>query len=181
VFFLGTPPPFVIRGRVTLVANFDYGDWPGQLACLDAIKECSPGERVWLAQESRDLPGAERTLYAGLPPSEKARWQLASPESAGAPLDAVLSRWPTGEWLVTARYHAALAGAWAGSKVVIIATNEKLRGASTELGVVSISPDASRDQVANALARATVRPAPLPLFERALQSCREFVAAAHAA
>ena len=157
IFFRATPPPLPVRGRITVVPNFDYAAWPGQAACLRAIETLPVVERVWLAQEARELPGAERALHAALPPAERARWHLVAPEIPGAPLAEVLARWPSGEWLVTARYHAALAGAWAGSKVVIIATNEKLRAAARELGCPHVAPDADEATVTHALQ--TVRPA----------------------
>ena len=130
LFFREQTPPPAVRGRVTLVANFDYGTWPGQNACLQAVRALGASEHIWLAQESRDLPGAERALHAALPPAEQARWKLIAPEQPGAPLARILAHWPSGEWLVTARYHAALAGAWAHSKIVVLSTNEKLRAAA---------------------------------------------------
>lgn len=163
IFFRDNPPPAVSPRRVTLVANFDYSAWPGQSACLAAIRGLSASEHVWLAQESRELPGAERALHAALPAADKSRWRLVSPESSaseatGAPLGDVLNRWPSGEWLVTSRYHAALAGAWAGSKIVIIGTNEKLRAAAHTLHVPLISREADEAAVTRALASA----APVP-------------------
>ncbi len=161
VFFNATPPPPAQPGRVTLVANFDYAGWPGQAACLSAISTLQAKEQVWLAQESRALPGAERALHATLLPEDRARWQLICPDAllpTGAPLPQVLARWPSGEWLITARYHAALAGAWAGSKIIIIGINEKLRGAAAELDVPLIAPDANEATVLRAVAAA--RPVP---------------------
>lgn len=178
VFFHGCPPPAARPGRVTLVANFDYGSWPGQADALAAVRRLSATEHVWLAQESRPLPGAEHALFAALPAAEKARWTFASPESAGAPLQSVLARWPSGEWLVTSRYHAAIAGAWAGSRVVVVTTNEKLRAAARELALPAIAPDASEATVAAALASATVSKPPIPLANRALESCAAFVRSA---
>ncbi|MBM3854131.1 MAG: hypothetical protein FJ399_13410, partial [Verrucomicrobia bacterium] len=120
IFFRDTPAPAAVPGRLALVPNFDFGPWPGQVACLAALAAWPATDRVWLAQESRDLPGAELALFASLAPDAKARWRFVSPEIPAAPLPEVLARWPGAEWLVTARYHAALAGAWAGSKVVVL-------------------------------------------------------------
>jgi polysaccharide pyruvyl transferase WcaK-like protein len=178
VFFRDFPPPPAVRGRITLVANFDYGTWPGQPACLAALEHLSFNEAIWLAQESRDLPGAERALYARLSATQKSRWPLASPEQAGAPLSRVLANWPSGEWLVTARYHAALAGAWAGSKIVVLSTNEKLRAVAQELSVPLLSPEADENTVARALATASTSIAPLALAQRAYDACAEFVRSA---
>jgi hypothetical protein len=154
ILFSTTPPPAAAPGRVTVVPNFDYGTWPGQPACLAALAELGAREHLWLAQEQRELPGAERALHAALPPAERARWRLVTPDVPGAPLREALARWPGAEWLVTARFHAALAGAWAGSKVVVIGINEKLRGVAAEFGLPVIDSAASQAAVAHALAAA---------------------------
>lgn len=178
VFFQSTPPPAAQPGRVTLVANFDFDAWPGQEACLAGADLLRPTERIWLAQESRELPGAERALFAALPAAEQARWRLVAPDQAGAPLSEVLARWPSGEWLVTARYHAALAGGWAGSRVIVIATNEKLRAAARDLGAPTLGTAATPTEVQSALAAATPARPPHILAAQAHQACADFVRSA---
>lgn len=178
VFLRANPPPPAVAGRLTFVGNFDYGAWPGQAACLAAFAALPATERVWLAQETRALPGAERALFAALPAAEQARWRLVAPENEGAPLDTVLARWPSGAWLVSARYHAALTGAWAGSRVTIVATNEKLRAAAAELGAPAIAPDADASAVAAALAAAPSQLPPHHLAQRAEAACAEFLRSA---
>jgi polysaccharide pyruvyl transferase WcaK-like protein len=178
ILFATDPPPPARAGRVTLVANFDYREWPGQAACLTAINSLGATERVWLAQESRELPGAERALHAALPEAERTRWSLRVPDEAGAPLGAVMAGWPSGEWLVTARYHAAIAGAWAGSRVVVVGTNEKLRGVASALGIPLIPPGADADAVRAALKAAVPCPAPHELADQAWAACRAFVRSA---
>jgi hypothetical protein len=177
-FFREFSPPAAKPGRLTLVPNFDFGSWPGQGAVLNAVQNMPVRERVWLAQESRELPGAERALYAGLTTAERSAWAFISPEEAGAALPDVLARWPSAEWLLTARYHAALAGAWAGSKVVIISTNEKLRGAAAELRLPFVSPDADESMVARALASASPIATPYALAERAHAACAALIRSA---
>jgi len=187
LFFRESPPPSAVAGRLTLVANFDYGTWPGQAAFLQATApgalSLSVTQRVWLAQESRDLPGAERALHAALPPVEQSRWELAIPDLAPTPapsLDVALGRWPSGEWLVTARYHAAIAGAWAGSKVSIVSTNEKLRAAALELSCSMLTTDATATTVADALCSAVApsRDVLTQSADRAHAACAAFVRAA---
>ena len=202
LFFRETPPPAASAGRLTLVANFDYGAWPGQAAFLSAAQASVPGltitERVWLAQESRELPGAERALHRALPLAEQARWSLTIPDPVPSPagslataesptsaesLTTALSRWPSGEWLVTARFHAALAGAWAGSKIAILATNEKLRAAAHELACPLLATDADAATVTRSLqsltSQAGVSSAALHLAaDRAFDACAAFVRAA---
>ena len=171
IFFHDVRPPLAKPGRVTVVPNFDFGDWPGQATVLHALRSLPTSDPVWLAQESRALPGAERALYAQLSLEDQSRWQLISPEIPGAELSDVLARWPSGEWLLTARYHAALAGAWAGSKTVVITTNEKLRAAAEELHTAVISPDADETAVRSALQNAIAAKPPHELAERAQAAC----------
>ena len=202
LFFRETPPPAASAGRLTLVANFDYGAWPGQAAFLTAAQASVPGlaitERVWLAQESRELPGAERALHRALPLAEQARWSLTIPDPVPSPagslataesptsaesLTTALSRWPSGEWLVTARFHAALAGAWAGSKIAILSTNEKLRAAAHELACPLLATDADAATVTRTLhslsSQAGVSRAALDLAaDLAFEACAAFVRAA---
>ena len=187
VFFRETPLPLAHRGRLTVVANFDYGAWPGQEAFFAGVDSPSSPlpvtERVWLAQESRDLPGAERMLHGALPSDRQSRWRLAIPDLEPTPvasLNDTFSRWPSGEWLVTARFHAALASAWAGSKVAILSTNEKLRAAARELHCPILAPDADAAMVSQTLAiLADGAPVPrrdlLLSAERAAAACGAFV------
>jgi hypothetical protein len=196
LYFKSNPPPAAIAGRLTVVANFDYGSWPGQAAFLDTVGDgadtrppfaSSIMDRVWLAQESRPLPGAERALYAALPPAERDRWRLVIPDLEPTPaisVPAAMARWPSGQWLVTARFHAAFSGAWSGSSIVILGINEKLRGAARELGCPLLAIDADETAVREALrtsdtAAAPAVPAPslLRSADQALASCAAFVRA----
>lgn len=190
LFFRETPPPPAAIGRLTLVANFDHGTWPGQAAFLSAAQASVPGlaitERSWLAQESRELPGAERALHHALPQAEQSRWSLTIPDLVPSPAESLataLSRWPSGEWLVTARFHAALAGAWAGSKIAILSTNEKLRAAAHELACPLLATDADAATVTRTLhslsSQAGGSRAALHLAaDRAFEACAAFVRAA---
>lgn len=178
IFFRDNPPPPAHLKRLTLVANFDYDAWPGQADCLSAVKTVPATERVWLAQEGRELPGAERTLFATLAAIEKPWWKFVSPEQPGAPLQDVIAGWPSGEWLVTARYHAAIAGAWAGSKIAVISTNDKLRSIATDLHAPLLPLRADEGSVFRALTAAKPAKPPVHLAERARAACAEFVRSA---
>lgn len=172
------PPPPARPGTVAVVANFDYGEWPGRNAAIAALEATRPARKIWLAQESRELPGAERALFATLKPEQQHGWELVSPEIPGAPLESALARWPGAEILLTSRYHAAITGVWAGSRVVVIGINEKLRGAATELGTPLISPSADQAEVERAIRDAVARPAPRHLASAARAACEEWHAAA---
>ncbi len=178
IFFQHTPPPQAQAGQVTIVPNFDYGVWNGRDACLRAIDQLRPAARVWLAQETRELPGAEKALHAELPESERVKWTLVSPDISGASLSEVLPWWPSGEWLITSRFHAAIAGAWAGSKVVVIGINEKLRSIARDLDTPLVEPDADEATVLRALRSARPLPPPIALAQQAWQACEGFARSA---
>lgn len=184
VFFRRSAVPAAVDGRVSLVANFDYQQWPGCNACLEAIDLLQPAERVWLAQESRELPGGERTLFAALAPSDRSKWRLtiadspsarSTAERRGGPISEILHNWPSAEWLISSRFHAVLAGAWAGSKIVVIAVNEKLAEVARELGTPTISPDASLAEVRRSLGDSHAIAKPVKQAEQAFTACAEFV------
>ncbi|MBM3843864.1 MAG: hypothetical protein FJ397_11500 [Verrucomicrobia bacterium] len=179
LWFRAHPPRPAVAGRLNLTPNFDFGPWPGRDALLAAVAALGVEDRVWLVQEDRELPGAERALYAGLPPAERARWRLLAPDVPGAPLTAALDRWSGAGQTVSARYHAALLGAWAGSALVVIATNEKLRGVAAALRVPAIAPDAPRAAVLEALTAAAAGPRrpPVALAEQAAAAVAACLAA----
>jgi polysaccharide pyruvyl transferase WcaK-like protein len=177
VYFQRVAPPAIVRQQLTLVPNFDYDAWIGMPAMLEAIDRFAPNHRVWLAQESRELPGAERALYATMSAAEQSKWQLAVADTGELPLATALQHWPSSEWLITSRFHAAIAGSWAGSKIIVIAINEKLREAAHELSAPEIGPDAGVDEIVSALRASLVPRRPTAAADAAFNACREFVAA----
>jgi hypothetical protein len=155
LFFEAHRPPPAAAGRLTVVLNFDYEGWPAMGGAMAALDRLPARERVWLAQEARALPGAERELYRGLCENDRARWRLRLADDPSSALAAVLGRWPSGEWLLASRYHATLAGAWAGSRAVVITVNEKLRNAAAEFGCAALDPAADPAELDNLLRSAT--------------------------
>ena len=166
VYFADNPPPPARTGRLAAVLNFDYGTWPGLDTALAALARLPAKERVWLAQESRPLPGAERWLFDQLTPAERARWRLQPADIPGASLAETLARWPSAEWMLSSRFHATLAAAWAGSRAVVIGTNAKLAGVAKECGYPLLEPSADPAGLAEAL-QAAVPPDQAALAGRA--------------
>jgi hypothetical protein len=70
VFFREAPLPLAHRGRLTVVANFDYGAWPGQEAFFAAGESTSSplpvAERHLLGQRSLLVPAPEYALQFSL-------------------------------------------------------------------------------------------------------------------
>jgi polysaccharide pyruvyl transferase WcaK-like protein len=182
LLFRTVQPAAATPGRVAVVANSDYADWPQLGGFVEALESLNPTERVWVAQEDRDLPGSERSLFAALSPELRERWSIRSAGVSDKPIDAVAALWPTPEWLFTSRYHAAIASAWGGAKVVVVGLNEKLRAISADLDAPLITPSATPDELSAAFMRA--RPVAATnlngLAASAESACREFVAAASA-
>jgi len=124
--FRRTQIPAAQIGRFSAVLNVEYATMPAWLpSALGVAGQLGAAEKIWAVQEDRPLPGAERWLFNQLTPAQRAGWQLRR---------AALADWPSGEWLLSSRYHSTLAGAWAGSRGVVIGLNEKLKAAADETG-----------------------------------------------
>ncbi len=175
LFLARCRPPAAKNGRICVVLNFDHRTWRGRDDALSGLEVLGARENVWLVQESRKLPGAELDLHASLDDRWQAYWKLTQPEKPGAPLESVIADWPSGEWLLTARYHSALLGAWAGSKIVVVGINEKLKSVAREICAPTVTEDSTSDEVIGALRVATINPAPLASMERARAACLDFV------
>lgn len=179
VFFAASAPPPAASDRVAAALNFDYRGWPGLESAVAALMQLPARERIWLAQEARALPGAEQWLLGQLAPGARAAWTLCVPDQPGQPLASALARWPSAEWLLASRFHATLAGAWAGSRTVVLATNDKLRGAAEECRFPCLPITASGAEITAAFAEAAPT-APTALALRAAlarAACDEFFAA----
>lgn len=99
------------------------------------LKEYS---HIWMVQESRCLLYSEKTLWQELPQQIKSCMTLAEPGPAESDLVSVLHAWKMPEVLLSARYHGSLLAAWSGSKVTILARNDKLRGLAQQLNLPCI-------------------------------------------
>ncbi len=164
-------------GAVTVVLNFDHREEWDASTVTRAVAALAPRDRIWLAQESRLLPGGEKALHGSLPAEEQKRWHLREADRPEAPLSDVLAHWPSSEWLVTSRFHAAMAGAWAGSRVLVYVTNEKLHGVADELGLAAVPAGADAATIEQALRSSAPAPRPLAPAETARASVRELVSA----
>ena len=160
-------PPAATPGRLTAALNFDYKQWSNLPDLIQTLEALSPKERVWMIQESRDIPGAEKALFKLLPDKLQALWKQRLSDQPAQAIRQVIAAWPSGEWLLSSRYHTTLASAWSGSKAVVIETNLKLKSAALECGYSSLSSDATPEEVLNALLKAEA-PSIQRLKERAL-------------
>lgn len=121
------------RRSLVCALNFDFRKWDPLGSVIEALGHLPAAERIWLAQESRPLPGAELELFKALPAALQKGWSVVKAQGPH-PLRPGIT-WPCGEWLLTARFHSALVSAWAGSKILAIGHNQKLRAVAYELGI----------------------------------------------
>ncbi len=179
-FFEANPPPKTQPGRLCAVLNFDFAPWPGLPSALEALAAIPASERVWIAQEARNLPGAERALYSAVSETEKARWRLHAVDIPGSTAAAALANWPGGEWVLSSRYHATLVAAWAGSRVAVLATNTKLSSAAQECGYPEMPLSGDPAALPGLLTAASPPQRSILLSRAALarRSCAEFAQAA---
>jgi polysaccharide pyruvyl transferase WcaK-like protein len=141
VFFSQRAFPQVEAGTIGFVLNFEDREAFAPTALsevFDRIRGRAPAVR-WLVQEVRTLTGSEWELLASLPAQDRERLDVRAPDYATASLDDLMSCWGVPETVVTSRYHGALFGAWAGSRVVAIERNAKLTGLVDQLGLVSVN------------------------------------------
>lgn len=103
-----------------------------------------PGRRHrWLAQEARTLAGSELATLGALPTGCRDRLEVIAPSYSQDSLDQILDRWGAPARLISSRYHAALIGAWAGARVLVVERSEKIRGLVRQCEFAST--DAFRD------------------------------------
>lgn len=166
--FRRTTIPAAQTGRFTAVLNFEYAAMPAWLlSALGVADQLAAEEKIWAVQEERPLPGAERWLFDQLTPSLRAGWQLRQE---------TLDHWPSGQWLLSSRYHSTLAGAWAGSRGVVIGLNEKLQAAADETGfpVFALEDDPRGLKQLFDGSQVVPRPRLEARAELAAKSCAEF-------
>jgi len=141
IFFENNPLKEPTSGNISVALNFDYQDWSQRDATLDAIECLNPREHIWLSQESRHLPGAEKWLYSNLSLKHQSLWKILDINEKVSKLVDIGKYWPTSEWVLTSRFHTTLASAWAGSKIVVLSTNLKLSGVAEACGIQALAPD----------------------------------------
>ena len=162
--------------RIVATLNFDYQDWNDLPNALKAMRDMVSSDRVWFSQESRALGGSEQSIWHKLPQSESKSWTLQVADNEASSATAIIRNWPTGEWLVTSRFHTSLVGMWAGSKIIVVATNGKLRGLANDFDLPCVEPNASLKEWHDAISSARpVQPARLAAAASdAERACREF-------
>jgi len=146
--------PQAASGRLTTALNFDYKTWNNMSDNIQALEALKPKERIWMAQESREIPGAEKSLFNILPEKLKLLWTLNQNASPFESVKDIISKWPSGEWLLSSRYHTTLASAWSGSKTVVLETNVKLKSAAIDCGFELVKVNANSNDLLKAFYRA---------------------------
>lgn len=165
----------VQAGVAAYVLNFE-DDRQVELGAVSELIAQVRGEQRWLVQESRELNGSELVIWANLPADIRAKVAVCGGDYANAStVDALIEPWGSPETLLTSRYHAAVIGAWAGSRVACIRRNDKLAAVAGQLGA-ALAP-AATDAAELRAAMDTAAPIPRERLERlanlAAASCGE--------
>jgi polysaccharide pyruvyl transferase WcaK-like protein/2-polyprenyl-3-methyl-5-hydroxy-6-metoxy-1,4-benzoquinol methylase len=148
---------------------------------LNAVYELSvglkPRPQRWLVQEIRPLAGSELAMLDQLAPQCRENFEVRIPAYADGSLKELLASWGSPGWLISSRYHAALIGAWAGSRVLAVERSDKIRGLvlQSEIAGTPDLLDARKTRLALDGAVAISRSQLELLADRAAASCREFI------
>jgi predicted O-linked N-acetylglucosamine transferase (SPINDLY family)/nitrite reductase/ring-hydroxylating ferredoxin subunit len=179
------PPPPAAAAGTGFLCNFEV---PGQYSIerLAQLIATVPDRPIpWLVQEVRPLPGSELDLLARLPPETARRLEQRRPDYLAADLAALVQSWGASDGgmprqLFSTRFHGAILGAWAGSRVVVFERQQKLRGIAQALGLISFAalPEPAQLTRAFEAAQPVARPALDAAAELAQQCCTEFLAQA---
>ena len=162
------------------ILNFEQAGMFSSEALAQLLKILPQWEHRWLVQEVRKLPGSERMLYEQLPQGLSRQLVLQVPNYEQASLEQLLTCGGNPQVLVSSRYHALLAGAWRGCKVVPVLRSDKLQGLCLQIGVRGLTRFGDGAEIAEAIAQAqVVSDARLnQLGDLAEQSCLRFFDAA---
>jgi nitrite reductase/ring-hydroxylating ferredoxin subunit/polysaccharide pyruvyl transferase WcaK-like protein len=167
------------------VCNFEQSDHYSieLIVSLIAAEQAASRTVAWLVQEMRALPGSELDIYHRLPARTQQQLRLCKPDYGSNSVSELVSGWQGCDRLFSTRFHAAIIGAWSGSRVVTFERQRKLRGLAEDLGIVSFSSMPDPDRLVRAFERAQpVRQSVLDeAVHRAEAACRSFLKAADAA
>jgi len=179
----GLAPAPLEPDNTAFVCNFEL---PAQfsVAALSDLIAASAGAAVpWLVQEARDLPGSELDIYRRLPAGTRSLIELRQPDYGTASTAELVGSWRRPARLFSTRFHAAIIGAWSGSRVVVFERQQKLLGIARDLGITSFA--SMPDPRALAQAFELAQPVPPPVLDaavdRAQRACAAFLTAASAA
>jgi polysaccharide pyruvyl transferase WcaK-like protein len=172
------PKPHLESDEIGFVLNFEALP-SGFVPKFCAIVEGMAGRTlVWIRQETRGLQWSESTLMHMLPASIRKRFTQREADYSAGDVEGLLATLSGTGSLVTSRYHAALAGAWQGSRMAVFCRNEKLTGLVRQFGTPTFD-DFSLPQIEAALGRpqTSTRDLLAQAAARAERSTQEFFAA----
>ena len=150
------------QDSIGTILNFDYKTWPSLSDTLNSIKALNLREHYWLIQEKRPLPGSEKQLYQTLTSDQQAIWKHTEWDNSESHVLNAFNRWPSPEFILTSRFHATLASAWSGTRIVVLAINLKLQSAAEDFGIESLRLDTHPHDIIQALREA--QPIPLDIL-----------------
>jgi polysaccharide pyruvyl transferase WcaK-like protein/nitrite reductase/ring-hydroxylating ferredoxin subunit len=147
----------LVRRGTGFICNFEREtDYSVELLA-DLIEAAASDSQTvsWLVQEIRALPGSELDIHDRLPSRTRRLLDLRQPDYGAAGAIELIDSWREADRLFSSRFHGAIVGAWAGSRVVVFERHQKLRGLAGDLNLVSLSSMPERDGLMRAFDRAT--------------------------
>jgi len=133
----------------------------------------------WLVQEFRTFPFVERWILDALATEVARGLAIYDLDYRTCDVAEFMAAFGRPEVVVSSRYHGTLLAAWHGSRVLVIARSDKLRGIANELNLPTVDAFASCDEIETAVAGAV--PVPLAslhsLQSRAQAMCDAFFSA----
>jgi len=165
-------------GAFGLLLGLEHAGIVDMLAVDRFLARPSAPATRWLLQEGRCFAATERWNYAALSEWVQAKVALMPLDYGSDTIDEFLATFGAPEVVLSSRYHGSLIAAWRGSRVGIIARNEKLDGAVADLGVPFVRRiETAGDLEALAQDAVPVAPARLrSLRDRASAMCDSFFA-----
>ncbi len=171
--FVFLPPSLSTLG---FVLHFEQASTFSLVVLQELFDELSHKRLQWLVQEVRRLRSSELAIFDQLPSEYQLRLELLLPNYASDSLTSILTTWGVPEVMLTSRYHATLMGAWAGSRILSVTRNQKVRSLVKQLHLASVEDIRVSAPVVEEIERceAVSRDVLLPLLGLAEQVCTEF-------
>ena len=143
------------KGTIAFTLNFESASQYSKESVNSLVENFGAQRSLWQVQEVRPLPGSEMALLDALRPDLRNRLILCKPDYVSArTVESLVAVWESPEVWCTSRYHAALAGAWAGARTIAIERSAKIRFGAEQVGLEMISSITDQSAIRRAVSQA---------------------------